>query len=181
MLIVAAIIVQLYFTFQFAKLSYKIDHKETVSHPVAFESFPFVVYNMYSGKIDDWGKYSYLKIEADGQEVPLTDFYVNQEEQILNPTTKFIDLKAQDFNDVNLYSFLQNSVDSTSANKIYNKVSNQFLKNNPDTWGGWLMDYLSKLLGKNVHSVKIYSSVYGYNESGRPVPQEQTLVYQYSR
>src|ERR1043165_8376763 len=90
---------QLYYNLKFARLAQLVDNQKPVAHPYAFEAFPIVVYNMYSGKMDDWNKYSYLKIEADGQEVKLTDLAVIQEDQFVNPTQKFLGLKSSGFSD----------------------------------------------------------------------------------
>jgi hypothetical protein len=106
-LVVAFIAVQIYFNIQFARLALLVDNQKPVPHPIAFEAFPFVVYNMYSGKIDDWGKYSYLKIEADGEEVCLTDLAIIQEDQIVNPSQKFLSLKDRGFNDADLNAYIQ--------------------------------------------------------------------------
>jgi hypothetical protein len=180
-LVAIFVVIQLFFAFQFARFSYQIDHQQPVTHRVATESFPFVEYNMYSGKMDDWNKYSYLKIEADGEDVRLTDMPVANEEQILNPAVKFLDLKSNNFDDIAMRSFLQGSFGSAYAGQVYDRVSNSLLKDKPNEWGEWSIRYLSVLLHKQVHSVQIFNCYYSYNEAGQPVPADQQLVYQYTK
>ena len=118
--VVLIIVVHLYFNFRFACLARLVDNHKQVTHPYAFEAFPFVVYNMYSGKIDDWNKYSYLKIEADGEEFKVTDLAISQEDQFINPTQKFFFYKSQNFRDPALLEYLQYTFGSSPyVSKIY--------------------------------------------------------------
>lgn len=174
------ILVQLFYSFQFARLAHLVDHQKTVPHPIAFEAFPFVVYNMYSGKIDDWNKYSYLKIEADGEEIKLTDLAVIQEDQFVNPSQKFIGLKTSNFYDEGLTSFLNYTFNSSAkASSVYAKVSNQQFLDNETAWNIWLKKYLSVILKRDVRAVKIFDCAYTYNAVGKPEFVEQKLLYQF--
>ena len=178
--ILAIIAIHLYYNYQFARLAHLVDNHKPVPHPYAFEAFPFVVYNMYSGKIDDWNKYSYLKIEADGQEVPLTDLAVIQEDQFVNPAQKFIALKPGNFHDEGLLSFLNYTLDSSEkATRIYKKVSNENFSGNDPLWGNWLKRYLATTLKRPVGKVKIFDCAYIYNGKGKPEALEQKLVCQF--
>lgn len=178
--VVFVIIIHLFYNFQFARLAHLVDHQKPIPNPIAFEAFPFVVYNMYSGKIDDWNKYSYLKIEADGEEVILTDLAVIQEDQFVNPSQKFLSLQSKNFNDEVLFSFLQFTFDSSkAASRVYDKVSNQIFINNEEEWGKWIKRYLSRTLKKEIAVVKFFECAYQYNSSGRPEIIEQKLMYQF--
>ncbi len=178
--VIAFIAIQLYYSIQFACLARLVDSQKPVPHPFAFEAFPFVVYNMYSGKIDDWNKYSYLKIEADGQEVLLTDLAVIQEDQFVNPSQKFIGLRANNFHDDGLYAFLKYALDSSErTNRIYRKVSNEQFLQNEAAWGNWMKKYLSATLKHEVKSIKISECSYSYNVYGKPELLEQKPVYQF--
>lgn len=174
------ITISLFYNFQFARLASLVDHQKPLPYPIAFEAFPFVVYNMYSGKIDDWNKYSYLKIEADGQEVILSDLAVIQEDQFTNPSQKFISLQANNFHDEGLLSFLNYSFDSSKCSKqIYDKVSNEHFLHNENYWGMWLKKYLSATLKHEVKSIEIFDCAYNYNTLGKPEVIEQKTVYQF--
>jgi hypothetical protein len=174
------ICIQLFYTFRFAHLAKLVDNHKPVPHPIAFEAFPFVVYNMYSGKIEDWNKYSFLKIEVNGKEICLTDLAIIQEDQFINPIQKYLALKAQNFDDEQLHAFLVYTLDSSqSGNSVYAKVSNKDLLTDETKWGNWLKRYLSKTLGQKIKSLKIFECLCGYNQSGRPEIIEQKEVFQF--
>lgn len=179
-LVCLIIALHLYYNFQFARLARLVDNHQPVSRPYAFESFPFVVYNMYSGKIDDWNKYSYLKIEADGEEFKVTDLAISQEDQFVNPIQKFLFYKNQQFKDNNLRAFLEYATDSSSyVPKIYERTSNERFFNNEQLWQQWFKRYLQKTMKRKVGSVKISECFYTYNLIGKPVLAEQNLLYQF--
>jgi hypothetical protein len=171
---------QLYFTRQFARLCKYVDHDKPLPHPIAFEAFPFVVYNMYSGKITDWHHYGYYRFEVDGQYMPLSSMPVFEEEQILNPTDKYLMYEPSGFNEDPLHSLLMYQFDSSAlGKKIYNRVSNHSVENMHDKWGKWLTWYIGSLQHKDIHSIKIFNCLYQYNEAGKPEKTEEKLVYQY--
>ena len=165
---------------KFAWLCHFVDKKQPVPHSVGFESFPFVVYNMYSGHIDDWHHYEYIRIEADGKPLKLTDLPFLQGEQIMNPLAKFLDLQSQNFNEDYLYSFLLYDLDSSKyAKRIFDRVSNQSLINNKDAFRQWLQRYLSTATGTDIHEIKVFDCHYQYNDKGYPEKMDEQLAYQY--
>lgn len=175
--VMTVILVHIYYNTQFALLARKVDNRWPVPHPIAFEAFPFVVYNMYSGKIDDWNKYSYLKLEADGEEVILTDLAIIQEDQFVNPTQKFLNLKMQNFEDAALLSYIQYALGSyCQPENIYKKVSNQSFLNNEAKWQNWLKKYVAVTINRKVNSIKIIECVCSYN-NGIPKIEEEKLLY----
>lgn len=178
--VITFIAIQIFYSVQFASLANLVDNQKPIPHPYACEAFPFVIYNMYSGKIDDWNKYSYLKIEADGQEVLLTDLAVIQEDQFVNPTQKFIGLQANNFHDDALYGFLNYALDSSERTiEVYGKVSNQYFLQDESAWGNWMKKYLSATLKHEVKSIKIFENTCRYNAIGKPELLEQKPVYQF--
>ncbi|HWB62660.1 MAG TPA: hypothetical protein VG603_04045 [Chitinophagales bacterium] len=178
--VVLLIVAELYFNIRFAQVCKYVDYAKPLPHPIAFESFPFVVYNMYSGKIDDWQHYGYTRIEADGEHLPLSSLPVFSAEQISNPIDKYLMYEPSGFNEEQLRSLLYYSFDSVAmGDKIYKRVSNSRIENMHDKWGRWLTWYVSSLKHKEVHSIKIYNCLYSYNEKGRPVKTEENLVYQF--
>jgi hypothetical protein len=179
-IVVLFIVLQLYYTIQFARLSLFVDYGKPTPHPIAFEAFPFVVYNMYSGKMIDWHNYNYYRIEADDVPLATTDIHFFESEQLLNPLDKFLLYEADSFNQEPLHSFLLCRYNTPGyANKIYNSVSNHGTANCHNEWGRWLLDYISAIKGSNVHQVKIYSCHYQYNEKGRPEKIDEKQVFQY--
>lgn len=179
-IVVLIIVTHLYFNFRFACLARLVDNHKQVMHPYAFEAFPFVVYNMYSGKIDDWNKYSYLKIEADGEEFKVTDLAISQEDQFVNPTQKFLFYKNQNFSDSALLEYLQYTLGHGGyISKVYTRVSNQQLFENEKLWQRWFLRYLEKTMERKVESVKISECFFSYNSSGKPVIEDQKLLYQF--
>lgn len=174
------ILISLFYNLQFARLASLVDQQKPVPHSIAFEAFPFVVYNMYSGKIDDWNKYSHLKIVADSEEVDLTDLAVIQEDQFVNPAQKFLGLQATQFHDEPLLFFLNYTFDSSArAKNIYDRVSNEHFMNSEKYWGLWLKKYLTATLKHEVKIIKIYDCSFSYNSSGKPELIEQKPVYQF--
>jgi hypothetical protein len=175
--IILFIVIQLYYNYQFIRFARLVDNHQPVDHPYGFEAFPFVVYNMYSGKMDDWNKYSYLKIDADGKEVFLTDLAVLQEDQFVNPTQKFTAQMPTGFNEENLRAYLHYLFNPQRAERIYYKTSNLKFAGNEQRWGEWLKKYLSVTLKRDVHKVEIYDCVFMYDAAGKPQWQEQKLLY----
>lgn len=176
----AGIIIQIFFNVKFAQLCKYVDINQSPPQPIAFEMFPFVVYNMYSGKVDDWSKYNYLRIEADGSAVKVTDFPVIVEDQLINPTQKFLTIKPNGFEEQNLRAFLHDILKPDDrAERIYHKVSNASLQPQPDKWGAWMQRYLSAQLKRPVKTIRIFSCQYQYNSQGQPELLDQQEVYQY--
>ena len=181
LLVVIAVLLaaQVYYNVRFAQLCHYVDHGKTPPHPIAFEAFPFVVYNMYSGKIEDWNKYSYLMIEADGQPINVTDYTVIVEDQYLNPIGKFLQLKSHGFEEQYLVEYLQHLLKGRHiADEIYYKASNKNLTDKPDAFGLWLKRYLTIQMGKPVQQVKLYNCIYGYNADGKVEQVSKELAYQ---
>lgn len=177
--IALVVLIQTYYTLRFAQLSYYVDNGKAVPHPIAFEAFPFVVYNMYSGKIDDWNKYSYLMIEANGEQVKVTDLPVILEDQLVNPSGKFLELKQHDFEEQYLLLYLQHLFRGRHiADDIYYKASNKELSGKEDEFGRWLQRYLSLQLGKQVTTLKLYNCTYEYTAAGTVQLLNKGLVYQ---
>ncbi len=180
MMVVLFIVLQLDHTIQFARLSRFVDYDKPIPHPIAFEAFPFVVYNMYSGKMTDWHNYNYYRIEADGITISTTDLRFFESEQILNPLDKFLIYESGNFNQEPLHSFLLCKFTSPGqADKIYDRVSNHHTPDCHEQWGRWLIWYLSSIQGKTVQHVKIYSCHYQYNSTGRPEKIDEKPVFQY--
>lgn len=178
--VIFAIVIQCYYTVQFARLCTYIDHGKTVPHPIAFEAFPFVTYNMYSGKVTDWQHYNYLRIETDGVQMSLSNMPVFEAEQILNPLEKYLMYEPANFNEEPLHSLLLCQFDSSQlSTKIYDKVSNHVIGNCHDKWGRWLTWYIASVECKPVHSIKVFSCNYRYNKAGRPEIIDEKPIYQY--
>lgn len=180
MAVVIFIALQLYYTIQFARVSLYVDHDKPLPHPIAFEAFPFVVYNMYSGKITDWHNYNYYRFEADGVPVSVTGIHFFESEQLINPLDKYLAYEPDSFNQEPLHSYLLYTLGTgDNTQQIYDKVSNHGTANCHDQYGRWLIWYLSRMQGKTIHAVKIFSCHYQYSGSGKPEKINENLVFEY--
>ena len=174
------IALQLYYTVQFARVSRCVDHDKPLPHPIAFEAFPFVVYNMYSGKMTDWHNYIYYRFEADGSPVAVTDLHFFESEQLINPFDKYLMYEPAGFNQEPLHSFLIYELgEGPVTEHLYDKVSNHGTADCSNRYGRWLTWYLSGVQGKTVHGIKIFGCHYNYNGGGKAEKLDEKLVFEY--